>query len=54
MEHITTEQNNGAKETVKTTKGFYSPCIKSRGKRKVRATIYPLFHRQVNFFNPKI
>jgi len=54
MEHTATEQNNGAKETVKTTKGIYSPCIKIRGKRNVRATIYPLFPRHVIFFNPKI
>jgi hypothetical protein len=46
MEHVTTEQNNGAKENVKITKGLYSPCIKLRGKRNVRATIHPLFPRR--------
>jgi len=54
MEHTATEQNNGAKETVKTTMGIYSPCIKISGKRNVRATIYPLFPRHVTIFNPKI
>lgn len=53
-EHMATVQNNDANKTVKTTKGFYSPCITNSRKRYVRATIYPLFPRHVIIFNPKI
>lgn len=53
-EHMATVQNNGANKTAKTTKSFYSPYITNRGKRYVRAIIYPLFPRHVIIFNPKI